>query len=212
MDISIPLRSVIPSAQADVLMVLAGTSESLTGRRVADLTEGAVSQKSVSLILNDLVHSGIVLREIHGSAFSHTLNREHLAFDAIVALATTRGRLIEKMTELIAGWDIPPAAVWLFGSAARGDGTEESDIDIFVVRDTSVHQDDPAWETQVDRLGDRVSAWTGNACQIVEYSTEEVTTLAHRGEALILSVRAEGILIAGERTVLAYANPTRTPA
>lgn len=55
---------------------------------------------------------------------------------------------------------------WLFGSAARGDGSETSDIDIAVVRADSVDPDDADWSSQLVELSDAVTRWTGNDASV----------------------------------------------
>lgn len=38
-----------------------------------------------------------------------------------------------------------PWVVWLFGSAARGDGSASSDVDVLAGRDDTVDEEDPTW-------------------------------------------------------------------
>ena len=202
MNPSAPIKSVIPSAHADVLRVLALSDITLTGRQVAELTGGAVSQKAVSTILNDLVVSGIVHRDSKGSAYLHRLNRDHLAAEAIVALATMRIRLLDALEATIAEWTKKPVGVWMFGSMARGDGSPASDIDILVIRSETISEDDPVWMSQLDAMTRDVTRWTGNECRILEYGHHEIRELVEQGEPLVASVLNEGILIEGARSVL----------
>lgn len=202
MNPSAPIKSVIPSAHSDVLRVLALTDITLTGRQVAALTGGAVSQKAVSTILNDLVVSGIVHRDFKGSAYLHRLNRDHLAADAIVALATMRIRLLDALEATIAEWKEQPVGVWLFGSMARGDGSPASDIDLLVIRSETTSEDNRVWMSQLDAMTHDVTLWTGNECRILEYGHHEIRELVEQREPLLRSVLNEGILIEGDRSVL----------
>jgi predicted nucleotidyltransferase len=202
MDASSPIKSVIPTVRGDVLRVLALTDDTLTGRQVADLVGSAASRRAVSIALNDLVAAGIVHRQEKGSAYLHVLNREHLAADAIVALASMRDRLLDAMETEVAAWHIQPAGMWLFGSMARGDGSSASDVDVLVVRPESVLDDDAVWESQIDELAANVTAWTGNDCREIEYSTREIRDLVAEGEPLVALIRQHGILIAGDRSLL----------
>lgn len=207
MDISHPMKSVIPSAQGEVLAVLARTTSSLTGRQIAGLTEGRVSQKRVSDILNTMTGAGIVLRQVAGSAHLHTLNREHLAADAIVQLASVRDRLIGRIIDEVQAWRSPAEGVWLFGSVARGDGGPDSDVDILVVRNDDVEAADALWLNQLDALAQAVAGWTGNDCRIVEYSAGEITRLIGDEDPLVRSICSEGIRIAGRRSLLVGSRP-----
>ncbi len=207
MDISHPMKSVIPSAQGEVLAVLARTTSSLTGRQIAGLTEGRVSQKRVSDILNTLTGAGIVLRQVAGSSHLHTLNREHLAADAIVQLASVRDRLIGRIIDDVQAWRSSAEGVWLFGSVARGDGGPDSDVDILVVRNDDVEAADALWLNQLDALAQAVAGWTGNDCRIVEYSAGEIARLIGDEDPLVRSIGTEGIRIAGRRSLLAGPRP-----
>lgn len=194
MDLSNPIRSVIPVGQGDVLAVLARTDRPLTGRRVAELTDGRLSQKGTNLVLRALVRAGLVLVEAQPPANLYRLNREHLAAPSIEALVALRDRLIAAMIEHIGSWEIHTEGAWLFGSAARGDGDEASDIDVLVLRPEPV--DEATWDAQVERFATAVTMWTGNRCEVVEYTAEEFTELMGRGEdRLAVGLRADAVAL-----------------
>jgi len=195
MDLSNPIRSVVPAAHADVLAVLARTEQPLTGRGVAELTDGRVSQKGVNLVLRALDEAGLVTVETHPPAKLYRLNRQHLAAASIEALATMRERMIDSMRQHLRTWSLPPWGAWLFGSAARGGGDETSDIDVLVVRPDEVSDDDPRWLEQLERLTDDVAAWTGNRCEIVEYAVEEFRSLMQRSDRLAVDLRSDAIAL-----------------
>jgi hypothetical protein len=88
-------------------------------------------------------------------------------------------------------------ALWLFGSAARGEGTADSDIDLLVVRPSTIDGDDPTWRRQLDGLADRVSAWSGNDCQILEYTSGELIALVDVDDPLIEVLLREAIALVG---------------
>lgn len=209
MDLTSPIRSVVPSAHGDVLAVLARSGQPLTGRGVAALTGGQRSVKGVNLALRRLVAAGIVLVEDHPPAKLYRLNRRHLAADAIVALADLRPRLIEAMRAALARWDRPAAGAWLFGSAARGDGGVGSDIDVLLVRTDDIDTEDPQWTAQVDVLAEDVLAWSGNPCAVVEYSDAEFAGLMAGDERLARDMRNDGIRLTARR--LAPRRPGTAP-
>ncbi|NCY10261.1 MAG: nucleotidyltransferase domain-containing protein, partial [Actinobacteria bacterium] len=84
-------------------------------------------------------------------------------------------------------------------SLARGSGNSASDIDLLVVRPAHVRETDERWSAQTIRLADKVLDWSGNDCEILEYTAVELLRLAKRKDALILSLRRDAQLIAGQR-------------
>lgn len=198
MDLSSPIRSVIPSVHGAVLAVLARSDVPLSGRRTAELTGGRASQARVNQVLRELTVAGLVLRDEHPPAYLYRLNREHLAAGAVVALADLREQLLSQIRDTVKGWEEPAVAVWLFGSAARGDGGPASDIDVLVLRPDTVDEDEPSWLRQVDDLAAQVATWTGNHCEVLEYSTEQFAGLVAAGEPLTSDLRTEALRISGD--------------
>lgn len=198
MDLSSPMSSVIPSVHGVVLSVLARAETPLSGRRTADLTGGRASRRQVDAVLRRLTEAGVVLRERHPPANLYRLNHEHVAAPAICALADLREQLLDRMRALVDTWDPAASAVWLFGSAARGDGTAASDIDVLVLRPDRVHPDDQGWLRQVDELCSKVTAWSGNRCQALEYSEGQLATLVTDRERLVSELQTDALRIAGD--------------
>ena len=125
-------------------------------------------------VIDELVRAGIVLEERAGKARMITLNDEHFAVPAIRALAPQRGRLIQLLREHFA--EAPGVkAAWLFGSAARGDGGVESDIDLYVVR--LPKRNDHDWDTFEIELRSDVQRRSGNSVQLVSHTPESLREL-----------------------------------
>lgn len=103
--------------------------------------------------MHQLVEHGVA-EEVPGG---FRLNRDHLAADAIIELASMHGLLAERLRQWAAGHDAVEF-VGLFGSVARRDGDQSSDIDLLVVAQL------PAEPRSVlrDELTDLVARWTGN--------------------------------------------------
>jgi predicted nucleotidyltransferase len=173
MDLSTPHRAVAAGIDGDVLVFLAGRNAPLSGRQIAE-NLGERSHDGVRKSLERLVDQGIVKREPAGKALMHALNREHVGADAVVAMASMRTLLWQRLRDALEAWDIPPRHASVFGSAARGDGTTASDIDVFVVRPDDVSFDDDRWRDQVDRLEQQVRAWTGNQASVIERTEQEI--------------------------------------
>ena len=195
MDLSDPIRTVIPSAHGPVLEVLARTDVPLTGRAVAALTAGRVSPARARQVLLDLVESGLVTAQDAPPARLYRLNRQHLAADAVTALASLRATLLDRMRAGCQTWATPARAVWLFGSLARGESTAESDIDVLVVRSDRVDADDPDWVEQLAVFAVQVRDWTGNACEVLEYGEAELSSLLDA--RLASDLRNHGMTLAG---------------
>lgn len=173
MDFTRPLRALLPSAEADVLTVLAAADVSLTGRAVA--RAAGLSIRGAQLGLGRLVRQGVVVREVAGNAHLYRLNQEHLAAGWISGLVSLRLQLIERLRATIAEWRIKPGAAVLFGSIARGEGGADSDLDILLVRATNVDAEHELWRTQVLELERAATEWTGNDARVVEYAERELT-------------------------------------
>lgn len=199
MDLSNPSEAVLPSVRGVVLRVLARTDAPMSGREVAATAGQKVGYRRVSQVLGELVATGLVRRESHPPAYLYRLNRDHVAAEPVLMLADLRGRLLSRIIETVGSWKPAPHALWLFGSAARGDGTADSDIDLLVVRPSTTDDEDPTWRRQLDDLAERVSAWSGNDCQILEYSSGELTALVDADDPLIEELRREAIPLTGKR-------------
>lgn len=200
MDLANPIGSVVPSAHGAVLQVLAQTTEPLSGRRVAELAADRFGRRRVNDVLVELAANGIVLSERRPPAILYRLNREHVAAPGIIALAEMWTALVQRIRDEVASWELRATAAYLFGSAARGEATADSDIDVLLIRDVPVadpSRDDGRWDVQVDRLAERVLAWSGNPCEVLELSVDEIRAAAARQDRLALDLRRDAITLAG---------------
>lgn len=205
MNLQSPITSVIPHASGEVLSVLANTSQELTGNIIAGLTDGRVSQTGANKALKRLVESGLVLARPAGSSILYSLNHDHVAAGAVLELANMRPMLLERLRSLVASWQLPPVAVALFGSAARGEAMPVSDIDLLVVRPDDVDTEDSLWSHQLEELAEMVHRWSGNACELLEYSERELADLVAADDTLIANLRSDAVAVVGKptRTLLA---------
>jgi predicted nucleotidyltransferase len=196
MDVSAPHTAICPTLDSSVLAVLAGTTKPLTGREVARLV-GRRSHRGVLDVLNRLADHGLVDREEAGRALLFTLNREHLAAPAVDVLAGMRTELLRRLRSAVSRWRIPPVHCSLFGSAARGDGTTESDIDLFLVRPDRVDADDQTWVEQRDALARQVLRWTGNRAGIAEVAKDELAPLIKSRRPIVGELRRDAVVLHG---------------
>ncbi len=196
MNVSRAYSAVAPTVEGDVLVVLAGTTQPLTGRRVARLARrGSVA--AVAKALGRLVSQGIVLRQEAPPASLYTLNRQHLAAPAVETLALIRTELLDRLRHALSTWSTPPAHASLFGSAARGDGDVDSDIDLFIVRPAGVDAEDATWDAQLTDIGEAVLAWTGNHAGIIDLAERDIRQMQEESPPVLGDLQRDGIDLAG---------------
>jgi hypothetical protein len=196
MDVGRPYSAVCPSLDGEVLVALAATSMAMTGRQVALMT-GRSSHSGVLTVLNRLTEHGLVERVELNRAFLFSLNRDHVAYPAVVALVGLRGELLARIQKDLDAWELPPIHMSLFGSFARGDGDTDSDVDLFVVRPAAVLEEDARWRDQLDGLTSRIYRWTGNRAAILEASETELAGLAKDEPAVVTQLRGDAIVLSG---------------
>jgi predicted nucleotidyltransferase len=196
MDVSRPYAAVCPSLEGDVLRVLAGTSLGLTGRQVAALT-GRRSHSGVLDVLHRLTEHGLVKRVPLNRGYLFALNSDHVAAEAVKLLMNLRSELFERIRSAIEEWEIAPVHASVLGSAARGDGDVDSDIDVLIVRARGLAQDEPSWQTRVDALRDQIESWTGNRANIVDRSEAQLAELVEQQRPIIDELRSDAIVIGG---------------
>lgn len=199
MDLRHPFRVVSNGPEGDILMLLARADKAFTGREVQRAI-GSKAQDHIRIVLQRLAEQGIVTAEAGGGkAILYRLNREHLAAPQIEALANLRAELFKRLREAIEAWAIQPVSALVFGSAARGEAGQESDIDLFLIRPGAVDADDDAWREQIMRLEASATAWTGNDTRVLEYGEDELPS-APGVEPVIDDALSEGIELAGIST------------
>jgi hypothetical protein len=196
MNVSRAYSAVAPTVEGDVLVVLAGTTRPLTGRRVARLARrGSVG--AVAKALDRLASQGLVLREEAPPASLYMLNRQHVAAPVVEALALIRSELLGRLRQAFSTWSIAPIHASMFGSAARGDGDAGSDIDILVVRPEGVDAEDATWSAQLWDIGDAVLAWTGNHAGIIDFAERDVGRMTEESPPILGDLRRDAIDLAG---------------
>lgn len=195
MDIGAPYADLISGLEGPILEVLAGTSKPLTGRRVQSMARrGGVA--GVNEALRRLVRTGLVLEEPAGRAILYRANRDHVAWPVVQGAVGIRLELLRRIAVLIDGWLVRPQKAILFGSAARGDGGPDSDIDVFLVRDDD---NGVAWVDQVHELTERVRAWSGNELQAVDVDAATWSRMERTEDPIVRAVQEDGIDLLARR-------------
>jgi predicted nucleotidyltransferase len=196
-DTGRPYADVIPGPRGQILATLGQLEAPLTVRALA--RQASVSPQRALEIVGELSDAGIVESERAGSALMVSLNREHLAATPILELISLRRRLVQKLERELSEWH-NLAAAWLFGSTARGDGDQSSDVDILLVADSTL--DDRVWSTTTAQLREQLHVWTGNEAHIVELTRTSFLHLSENGNALIDALRTEAIPLTRTSRVL----------
>lgn len=224
MDLTDPTRSVTATLDGPVLAVLAQSGKPLTaGEVTGQMPRG--SEVGVRRSLARLVEQGIVHAEMMGRNLVHELNRDHIAADIAVQLAGLRLELWQRLRRALGSWNPKPVYGYVFGSAARGDGGPDSDIDVLLVHPPFPGDSDPRrrsnrlggqiagvtaelwegrlserqaakWHRQVDAIHSQVRAWTGNPLQALEMSTLDWADHERRGSTLWQEIIRDGIKVA----------------
>jgi predicted nucleotidyltransferase len=182
-DLAEPASVIAAPGTAAILRVLVHADDTFTIHQLGVLA--GVSNSYAAKSVAQLAEHGLVLVEQRGTAKLVRLNREHLAADAVSQLVQLHGRLRDLMSAEFAAWSIPPVHASLFGSAARGDGGTQSDLDILLLRADQLDTDDPQWTDQLFRTANRLRAATGNAVSWFELTMEDLRRAAAANEPII---------------------------
>jgi predicted nucleotidyltransferase len=143
--------------------------------------------------------SGLVSRDLIGERAVYTLNHDHLLNQAVSDLLGVSDQLVRRLRNELGTWEPTPIFAALYGSAARRDGSDDSDIDLLLIRPSMPTK--PArndWESQIETLRERVRRWTGNHAQITDRSLAEIRRLAVAGEAIVESWRRDAVTLTGQ--------------
>lgn len=194
MQLNRPLATITPTLDADVLAVLARHDVTFTTGQLHRILT-TYSEEGIRKVLNRLRQQGVVEARRAGAAYLYGLNRDHLAAGPITELANLGSTLLSRLEQRLAGWTVRPVYAAVFGSAATGRMTPESDLDLLLVH----HDDAPSevWTGQVDTLLTEITRWTGNDAQLLEYSVAALALA--RDEPVIRDVLDVGLTVAGTR-------------
>lgn len=192
MDLSSPLTALARRTDAAALSVLAAAGEPMTGRQVARLA-GESTPSNIRIALLRLVDIGLVTSTARPDAVLYSANRSHLIWPAIESILSVRTRLIAQIKALAERHASSGTTVMLYGSVARGDADDESDVDLLVVSRPDVVNA----EAFPEFLRIDVQKWTGNRAQVFEATPDDVRRMWRSRDPLIDSWLSDGILVSG---------------
>ena len=177
-DFARPVEALIPGVQGRVLAVLANTDSELTMRTVATLS--GVSSNRASQVLNRLVSLGLVERRDVGNSALVRLSRQSEAARLVAECADLHSRVIHRMRSEAKKLRPAPSCLLAFGSFARREARDDSDIDILAVID-GVGAEQIAATESMGRWSDTVMHMTGNPVNLIQVSSKEIPGLLKRG-------------------------------
>jgi predicted nucleotidyltransferase len=129
-----PLSDVLGSRiKVDILRLLSRTRSDHTGREIAGII--GYSHNETRSALEDLERSGLVIYRKAGRANLYSLDEHNIVVTDILSSAfLVEGGLLGEVASIISRWmgrDL--SSILLFGSVARGEESQGSDIDVVVV-------------------------------------------------------------------------------
>lgn len=196
MDYVKPVEALIPGVQGRVLTVLARTEAELTMRSVAELA--GVSANQATVVLNRLVRLGIVERRDVGASALVRLVRENEAARSVLSLVDLRQGVLARLAGEARKIRPAPACLVVFGSFARGDAHENSDIDVLAVPPSEAQVDDGRWTAALGQWSDRAARIAGNPVNLLEATMDELPKLVRREREPWRTIVEEGVVLVGD--------------
>lgn len=169
--------------------LLTAPSKRWTGRELA--AASGVSTAQAARDLHSLSDAGIVEFDVHGRSFVWHLNLENALYPQLLHLfqreATLRADLIHELSLELRSEPIRRAR--LFGSVARGEERQDSDIDLFLEIENASGR--PLIEDALNRARDRVWKKFGNPLAPLVYTASKARRPPN--PALMAAIDQEGM-------------------
>lgn len=198
MHLGLPLASFAPPVTSRVLEVLAGTSRPMTAADVHRVARAGTGP-GVWKALERLAGQGLVTAQTFGRTTVYEANRQHVAWAAIEQLTELRDTLRTWMADALVDWEVEPIHASVFGSFARGEADDSSDVDVLFVHPDGLDlETTERWDDQLGRFRSDVRAWTGNDCQTVAVTPSRLLAHVDAGDPIVAAWIAEGRLLHGQ--------------
>jgi len=189
MDLDRPYALVTSSLDGPVLQALATVEHLESGAEIHRRARTG-SAHGVRKVLQRLVRQGLVEAFEHGHAAYYRLNRQHLAYESVLALSDLGPELARRLAPVLARRPgVRHASLFPLGSTGQV-------VTVLLVLDDVAELEDHLWEFTRQVAAERVGDWTGNGFQFRPVSVAELREHARRPE---FEVREWGrnVLIAG---------------
>lgn len=190
MKLQNPFTAICSDADAAVLLALGRAPVELTAQQVYGLAAGP-SLSSVRRSLDRLAQGGVIHERVLGQARGYSLNQQHLLAGPIQKIAHATEELYSRIAQSLDAWPVSVAGCVLFGSAARGEMGDSSDIDLLILvngESAAVQAESGAYE-----LSRQVEAWTGVPANVVVWTRGQ-----ENPGAILENIAGEGKTIYGD--------------
>jgi predicted nucleotidyltransferase len=137
-----------------------------------------VSRAGANLALRSLVKSGYVQREKRGSVFLYSIDFKSPLIKQLKVLQS-----IIHLSSLIKALEPYAKKIILYGSASRGEGTEDSDVDLFVVTNAPEAVQRIVDDTSKER---NIQLILRTPVKYVEMQTKDPTFLSEVEQGIVL--------------------------
>jgi predicted nucleotidyltransferase len=194
-DYGNPVEALIPGVQGRVLAVLARTEAELTMRSVAEIA--GVSANQATVVLNRLVRLGLVERREVGGAALVRLIRENEAARSVLELVDLQQGVLDRLRGEAKKIRPVPTCLAVFGSFARGEAHENSDVDVLAVPPPDAQTDTGRWTAALGKWSDRAARIAGNPVNLVEATLAELPSLVRRERAPWRTIVDEAVVLIG---------------
>ena len=195
MDWENPLRSIAATVDADVLKVLAGAQDAVTGNELARLAGRSYAQ--VYAVVGRMVAEGLVGCVQYGRTKTYRINNDHVLAHGIRRILATPARIESDIRQAALGWDPPAEMVALLGPAAHRRVPADGVVDLLVVRSDSVDDRDLTWRRQLDELARMVEGLSGNVVRLTETSRSDLGSATGRTREGVGAHHSEARAIVG---------------
>jgi predicted nucleotidyltransferase len=235
MNFSDPSLTISPTLDGSILIALDNAGKPLTVSEVA-VTSTRGSEIGIRKAIGRLVTQGIVTVAEIGRTRVYSLNRNHVAAGIVTELTQLRSETWRRVSRQLEKWEVSPLYASVFGSAARGDGDSESDIDLLLIRPSTLAEISAArksrsvmnalgtwadifttrvvteaqldkFDSKVDKLRDLVPLWTGNPLQVVILTAVEWTEHRRKRSRIYMNVVKDEIRLCDAFGLTTYRYP-----
>ena len=164
------------------------------------VTRTGLAKTSVWAGLTALQQIGVVSVAGTGRALLYSMRPNYMLRASLDALFDAEERrfqaILDSIREAARAWRPQPVAIWLYGSAARGDDRPGSDLDLVVITTRSPSQ------RELDSVRDALHAAgeaLGFAASVVGLGTADIGRLVRERDPWWATVEREAVVITGQR-------------
>lgn len=195
-----PSEGILSDSLAELMRVLNRMTPGRTGRVLARSCNG-VSVTQVNSLLRRLERIGLVKTESVPPAKQYFLNKQHVLYAPLIAIAEARSEALTWLSESARKLPGLVSAI-VFGSVARGEQTHESDLDLLLVFDSDeVFSQDDSDDAVLNKVFDLASAFFeryGIPLGIIRYGPTALRANIPELSPLAQNVIREGKVLVGE--------------